>query len=73
MLEVSVPHHRILIVETETTVVVAIVGAVGTPVEPLLMIVFKMFQIVNGFMQTILDTFKHFNQVTLVQLFNTKP
>ena len=49
----------------------ALVGAVGTPVEPLLMIVFKMFQIVNGSIQKILVTSKHFKLEVILMSFYT--
>ena len=50
------------------------VVAVGIDVtgQDLLLIAFKMFQIVNGFIQRILVTSKHFYQVPSVQLLKAK-
>ena len=71
MLEVSVPHHHINMETPELTTAVVLVVAVGINVlyQHLLRYAFKIFQLVNGFIQKIWVTSKHFILYSLIEIF----
>ena len=68
MLEISVLHQHMNMEQKEWTIVVVAMAAVGinVPFQHLPRIAFKMFQIVNGFIQKILVTSKHFKLEVLL-------
>ena len=75
MLEVSVHHHHInmYMLELKTVVVPMVAVGLNVPYQHLLRNAFKMFQIVNGFIQKILVTSKHFKlEVSLMQFYNSQ-
>ena len=67
MLEVSVPNHHLNIEKQEKTTAVVAMPAVGknVPIQNLLRNAFKMFLIVNGFIQKILVTLVSYLQAPL--------
>ena len=73
MLEVSVPNHHLNMGKQEKTTAVVAMPAVGKNVlfQHLLRNAFKMFQIVNGSIQKILVTSKHFKLEVILMSFYT--